>query len=382
MSHTYSCALFEYFQDIQDPRIDRRKLHPLHEMIAITICAVICGADTWVDVEHFGIEKHAWLKRFLQLNHGIPSHDTFGRVFARIPPEQFQSCFITWIQAVSTRTAGEVIAFDGKTLRGSAAPIDDGAAIHIVSAWASANRLVLGQQKIDEKSNEIIALPLLLEKLEVAGCIITIDAMGCQKKITTQIIQQDAQYVIALKSNQERMHIDAQQLFKQVNNATSLPPSMRFHETYDTDHGREEVRRYWITDCLDTIRDRAAWDGLQSIGMVERTRTMQGITSIEQSYYILSFAPDAFVFANAVRTHWGIENQVHWVLDVAFGEDDSRIRTNHAPTNMAVVRHIALNMLRLDKKQKGSVASKRLRAGWNDAYLANVLQLVEHPTGD
>jgi predicted transposase YbfD/YdcC len=367
-------TIARHFGKIDDPRIDRTKLHLLSDILTIAICAVICDADGWVDVENYGVSKHAWLTSFLALPNGIPSHDTFGRVFARIDPTQFQHCFMRWMREIYRVTHGEVVPIDGKTLRHSFDTELDLAPIHMVSAWATRNRLVLGQLKVADKSNEITAIPALLKTLDIAGCIVTMDAMGCQKAIARQIIEQHGDYVLALKANQETLYTDVHALLDHLIAHTA--PELDYHETYDENHGRIERRRYWTTSMLDTVRTRDAWHKLQTVGVVEAERSMNGETTIERRYYIVSLPSDAKTFCTAVRSHWQIENVVHWVLDIAFREDECRIRMGHGPENFAVLRHIALNLLRQEATFKGSIKSKRHRAGWNDAYLTRVLQSV------
>ena len=367
-------TIVKHFEKLDDPRIDRTKLHVLSDILTIAICAVICDADGWVDVENYGVSKHAWLTSFLALPNGIPSHDTFGRVFARIDPIQFQHCFMRWMRAMYQVTHGEVVPIDGKTLRHSFDTELGLAPIHMVSAWATRNRLVLGQVKVADKSNEITAIPALLKTLDIAGCIVTIDAMGCQKAIARQIIDQHGEYVLALKANQETLYMDVQTLLDHLIATTA--PDLDYYETYDENHGRIERRRYWTTSTLDTIRTRDVWHKLQTVGVAEAERSMNGETTTERRYYIVSSPSNAKTFCTAVRSHWQIENVVHWVLDVAFREDECRIRMGHGPENFAVLRHIALNLLRQEATFTGSIKSKRHRAGWNDAYLAHVLQGV------
>jgi len=334
---------------------------------------VICGADGPVDVEQYGHEKYDWLRSFLALPNGIPSHDTIGRVLARIDPKQFQSCFLRWMRCICQLTSGEVIPIDGKTLRHSYDTELEQSAIHMVSAWATTNRMVLGQVKVAEKSNEITAIPELLDALDLTECIVTIDALGCQKEIATRIIDKGADYVLAVKGNQEHLYTDIKQQFDTLIQQASHQSALDYYETYDEQHGRAERRRYWTTSLLTALRTKDQWQGLKTIGMVESERSIQGETSIEQRYYILSLPNDARIFGSSVRAHWGIENLVHWVLDVAFREDMSRIRMAHGPENFALIRHIALNLLRQESSFKGSIKTKRLKAGWNNAYLAKVL---------
>jgi predicted transposase YbfD/YdcC len=361
----------KYFSEVDDPRVDRTKDHLLIDIITIAICAVISGADGWVDVENYGTAKYTWLSTFLALPNGIPSHDTFGRVFARINPKQFQACFIRWIRAIYRWSAEEVIPIDGKTLRHSFDTELEQSPIHMVSAWASTNRLVLGQLKTDEKSNEITAIPELLRALDITGCIITLDAMGCQKAIARQIIEQHGTYVLALKANQEWLYEDVCALFTHL--IATNDSRLDYYETYDESHGRKEVRRYWTTSFLDTLRSKEQWNGLVTVGMAEYERKVTGETTKERRFHILSFHNNAEKYGSAVRAHWGIENELHWVLDMAFREDECRIRMDHGPENFALLRHIALNLLRQEKTYTGSIVSKRRRAGWNDAYLAKVV---------
>ena len=366
-------TIIEHFGALEDPRIERTKLHPLIDIVTLTVCAVICGAEGPVDIEQYGHEKYQWLNTFLALPNGIPSHDTIGRVLARIDPKQFQACFLRWIHSICQLTSREVIPIDGKTLRHSYDTELGQSAIHMLSAWAATNRLVLGQLKVTEKSNEITAIPELLDVLDIADCIVTIDALGCQKEIAARIVEKDADYVLALKGNQEHLYDDVKQLFDALLQQDIRPSTLDYYETVDTGHGRVEVRRYWTTSALQTLRTKDQWHGLQTVGMIESERSLNQETTLERRYYILSLANDARTFGNSVRAHWGIENVLHWVLDVAFREDMSRIRMDHGPENFALIRHIALNLLQHERSFKGSVKTKRLKAGWNNAYLTKVL---------
>ena len=361
------------FSNLPDPRVDRTKLHARPEIMIIAICAIISGGMGWDDMTAFGNAKETWLRQFLVLEHGIPSADTFRRVFARLDPCLFQDCFLTWIQSVSTCTDGQVIAVDGKKLRHSFETATGKPAIAMVSAWASEQRLVIAQRKVDDGSNEIAAIPHLLQLLELSGCLVTIDAAGCQIDIAAQIIDQSGDYVLAVKENQPKLLEDIQRVFSRAMRDPSSVPDLQTWVTEEYQHGRSEIRQYYTTSALDTLRTRDSWKGLQSIGMVISDREVQGNASIETRFYILSFPRNVERFGTAVRAHWGIENRVHYVLDVTFSEDDSRIRRDNGPQNVAVVRHIALNLIRQETTANMSVRAKRLRAGWDDAYLTKIL---------
>lgn len=365
-----------HFAALSDPRVERTKRHQLLDIIVIAICAVISGADNWVDIEAYGKAKETWLRRFLDLPNGIPSHDTFGRVFARLNPAEFERCFLNWVQSVFEVTGGQVIAVDGKTLRRSGDKTLGKGAIHIVSAWAVHNHLVLGQVKTDEKSNEITAIPELLALLDLAGCIVTIDAMGCQTKIAEQIVAQGGDYVLAVKENQGQLYGDLSDLFEHAQHDAFRYTPHTYTRTIDKDHGRLEIRQCWTVDDpthLAYLRRQNRWEGLQSLVMVQRERHIQGEISTETAYYITSLPNEAPTVLNATRAHWGVENSLHWVLDIAFREDDSRARQGHSAENLAVLRHIALNLLKQERTAKVGIKAKRLKAGWDDDYLIRVL---------
>ena len=373
MSNETSVRILNYFSDIEDPRIERNKRHKLIDILIIAICAVLCNADTWEDIEEFGHSKGEWFRKFLELPNGIPSHDTIRRLFIRLKPDQLQECFLSWVAALRQHISKEVISIDGKTARHSGDSLAGKAALHLVSAWANQNRLVLGQVAVDEKSNEITAVPQLLEILEVRGCIVTLDAMGCQKEITKEIQGRGADYVLALKGNQGLMHENVK-LF--LDDELSREFKDIVHDaavSVEKDHGRFERREYYISSEIEWLEEKKDWAGLKSIGMVKATREYQGKTSVETRYYLTSLSADAKEFARAVRAHWGIENSMHWVMDIAFREDESRIRKDHSPQNFAVLRHIALNLVGREKTLKRSVRGKRLKAGWDNGYLERLL---------
>ncbi len=365
--------VLEIFSKLKDPRVNRRKKHLLSEIIVLAICAVVAGSDDWVGIEEFARDRYDWFKQFLSLPNGIPTHDTFGRVFSLISPTEFEACFLEWINLIRLKIPGEVVAIDGKQLRRSHDEKNGKSAIHMVSAWASENALVLGQLKTDAKSNEITAIPQLIELLDLSGCIITIDAMGCQKNIASLIVDKQADYVLSLKANHGLLFDEVQQFFleKLANNFENS--SLLFYQKATKNHGRYEVRRYWVTDQIAALNHTAPWKNLKLIGMVESQRTIRGETAIERRFFISSLENNVQLFAKAVRQHWGIENSVHWALDIGFREDESRIRTGHAPENMAVLRHIALNLLRSDDTPLG-IKNKRLKAARNIDYLAHVLR--------
>lgn len=370
-------SIADYFGGIEDPRIDRRKQHKLIDIITIAICAVVCGAETWVDMEVYGKAKFSWLNEFLELENGIPSHDTFARVFAAISPEEFQKCFMSWVQGVRNKTSQEIIAFDGKQSRNSGDKKNGKRAINIVSALAIENRLILGQKKVEGKSNEITALPELIEILDLAGCIVTIDAMGCQRKIVEKIVEKEADYVIALKKNQGNLYDEVEQIFKEAIAGKFEGFKASSYSTRELNRGREEIRDYLIISDVDgLIKISEKWVNLKSIGLVESVRIVNGKTSIETRYFITSLDNNVELFAKSVRGHWGIENSLHWILDVAMREDKSRIRKDNAPANFAMLRHIAVNVLRQNKSRKFGVRSKQFLAAIDESYMNEILETM------
>lgn len=370
--------LIECFEDLPDPRMDRSKKHKLVDILVIGLCSQLVGGSGFSDMETFGRIREEWLRTFLELPEGIPSHDTFNRCFAAIDPYQFLDCFVEWVQGICPSLKGETVAIDGKALRSA---LNEGESIpYIVSAWASDNGLALGQVKVKDKSNEITAIPELLQALQLKGCIVTIDAMGCQKKIAQNIIDKHADYVLALKGNHETMHDEVREFF-----ADAVPPcatqcadtvlegTMDFHQSIEKNHGRVETRRYWQSSDLDWFQDKPLWKGLKSIAMVESIRSIKGKNSIERRFFLSSLPLDARELAKSVRGHWGVENALHWCLDVTFKEDDSRARTMNAAQNVATLRRIALNIVKKTPREKTSQRQKLLVAALDPEFLKKLL---------
>jgi len=374
MEQNPTASILEHFAEVDDPRVEYLVEHQLIDIITIALCAIIAGADNWTEVAQFGREKRVWLAGFLSLPHGIPSHDTFGRVFAKLDPEQFQNSFLKWVQAVFEVTGGQVIPIDGKKVRRSHDRANDQQAIWMVSAWAAENELVLGQVKVDDKSNEITAIPKLLRLLELSGCIVTIDAMGCQKEIAAQIVAGGADYILALKGNHSSLLDDVQGLFAYA--AETNYSDCDYHKSIDKGHGRIEIRECWTTshpDYSPFLRNASDWINLSTLVMVRAERRQADKTSVEVRYYLSSLESKADKHLQAIRTHWTIENQLHWVLDVAFDEDRCRVRKEHAAQNFSILRHCALNLLKQETSAKCGIQAKRKKAGWSNDYLLKVL---------
>ncbi|WP_096595559.1 ISAs1 family transposase [Calothrix sp. NIES-2098] len=370
-------TIADHFAQMEDPRVDRTKRHKLIDILTIAICAVICGADSWVAIELYGCTKYEWLKTFLELPNGIPSHDTFARVFAQLDTQKFQECFLSWMRTIQKITSAEIVAIDGKTLCGSNDKASGQSAIEIVSAWATTNRMVLGQVKVDSHSNEITAIPELLKVLELSGCIVTIDAIGCQKNIVKLIAQQDADYVITLKKNQGNLANEVEELIAEGIRTGFQGLKHSTYKTEEVSHGRHEIRHYlMISNIGNKLDPDSVWAKLNSIGMVESVRELDGETTVETRYFISSLEDNAQKFANSIRSHWGIENSLHWVLDVALNEDNCRIRKDNAPQNFAVLRHIAVNLLGKEKRVKVGVKNKQFLAAMDNQYLTRLLSLA------
>jgi len=367
-------GLLRFFDELEDPRMERTKLHSLDGILFIALCAVICGADSWTEVEMFGWAKREWLNQFLALPNGIPSHDTFGRVFSKLDPGALERCFSKWMAALAETSAGRLVAIDGKTLRRSFDKATGRAAIHMVSAWCETNRLVLGQLATTEKSNEIKAIPQLLKMLDIRDAVVTIDAMGCQKAIAQEIVQQGGHYLLQVKDNQPGLHDLVKETFDELTGRGIAGVQYDFHEQTDAGHGRIETRRLWVTDWTDWYADRKEWANLNSFVCMESVRAVNSSTSCERHYYISDLTgQSAEAMLRYVRGHWGIENKLHWSLDMTFREDTLRNRVGHSAENFSRIRRLSLNLLRREKTCKASLKSKRLRAGLREDYLARVL---------
>jgi predicted transposase YbfD/YdcC len=365
----------DHFASLSDPRSCHAPnlRYELIDILVIAVCAVICGAEGWEDIEEYGNAQAEWFAEVLDLPHGIPGHDTFRRVLSRLDPDELTQCFVSWTTALSDLSGGETVAIDGKTLRHSFDRAASKAAIHMVSAWANRNRLVLGQVKVDDKSNEITAIPKLLQMLDLTGVTVTIDAMGCQKEIAKVITEQEADYVLALKKNHSTLYEDVKLFLDDAQANGFADMDHDYRETVDGDHGRIETRRYWITADIDWLGAKASWANLQSLGLVESRREIGEKVEIERRYYLVSLPADGMRFSAAVRQHWGVENGLHWVLDVSFDEDACRIRKDKGAQTFSVLRHIALNLLKRESQHKRGIKARRKRAGWDRDYLLQVL---------
>jgi len=362
-----------FFENLADPRLERTKRHSLLDIVILAVCATLGNADGWADIERFANAKIDFFRSFLELPNGIPSHDTFGRVFALLDPAALMACIQEWLNALASAMAGEVVAIDGKTLRGSFDTAAGKNPLHLVSAWACTARLTLGQVAVDAKSNEITAIPLLLELLDLKDCIVTIDAMGCQKDIDAAIRAREGDYVLAVKDNQPDLHQTVHEAFMVHAADDFRDPSLKRIKTVERGHGRDETREYFIAEAPPALVRGEQWKDVRSIGMVTRTRVVNGEEADEIVYYVSSLPPKVKQFAKAVRGHWGIENRLHWSLDVTFAEDRSRVRKDHSPLNLSMLRRLALSILRKDTSIKDSLRGKRLRAGWDEEVLLQIL---------
>ena len=365
MSQSPAALALAPFGDLEDPRINRTKRHKLLDILFIALCAVVSGANDCVAMDKFGKTKRAWLEKYLPLPHGTPSHDTFSRVFAALDGQKFVECFLRWVEGLQVSTQGKVVAIDGKTVRASLDRAKGKNPLHVVSAWVTENRLFLGQEVVEEKSNEITAIPRLLEVLELTGAIVTIDAMGCQKEIATKIREKKADYVLAVKSNQDHLETDIMAAFAEVEEGRP-PETLRTHTEQDKDHGRIETRRTQTMAVPATLRNCEEWKDIASIARCSRTYTEQGVAKSEVRYYISSLPPLVKQITKAIRSHWGVENGLHWVLDMCFAEDRNRARTGHEAANLALLRRWVISLLRRDTTVSGGIEKKRLQAGWND----------------
>lgn len=385
MSSSTDTSLMSYFADFPDPRMMRARRHKLIDILMIALCATLCGAQDFVAISMFGNSRREWLGQFLELPSGIPSADTFRRVFARMDQAYFSACFVAWVNSIAKKTDDEIISIDGKRVRRSFDKATGQAAIDMVSAWSWHNRLVLGQVKTDDVSNEITAIPELLKMLKVTGCLVTIDAAGTQTAIAGQIVEQEGDYLLAVKRNQPELHSDVTAcldnwISRGWRDENDRTVEHSYYETHDFGHGRQEIRRYWSMPVPDWINTDKRWTGLSSISVVEAERTVDGKTTVHRRYYISSRPHDAKCIGRAIRNHWGIENSLHWVLDMSFREDEARTRTENAPANLAVLRHIAINMLRRETTVKAGAKNKMILAAMDIAYLQKVIATASNHT--
>lgn len=366
-------AVFSPFENLTDPRVERTREHELFDLVVVALLGTIAGADTWADIERFGKGRLAWLRTFLPLTNGIPSHDTFGRVFAQLDPAQLSACIQHWLDQVGIEL-GQHIAIDGKTLRGSFDKAAGKNPLHLVSAWASEARVTLGQIAVDAKSNEITAIPLLLDLLDLQGATVTIDAMGCQKEIAAKIIDRGGEYVLALKGNHENLHAAVMQAFETTLAQDTRPAEMRRHVTVETNRGREERREYFTLPATQVGLGGAAWKKLTTLVLVLRTVQVGDVETSEAHYYLSSLPPKVKAIAEAIRRHWSIESRLHWILDVTFTEDASRIRKRHAPQTSAMLRRLAVSILSVDTSLKDTIRGKRYRACLSTDALEAILR--------
>ena len=368
-------SLVQHFQEIKDPRVERTKKHQLTDILVIAILAVIAGAQGWEDMENYGISKKQWLEKFLALPHGIPSDDTFRRVFEFINPEELNRCFLQWVETLVTKMGGEIIPIDGKTIRGSYDRNQGKSALHIISAWSSEQRLVLGQMKVEDKSHEITAIPALLELLDITGSIITIDAMGTQTEIAKKIIDKKGDYVRALKANHPTLYNQVQEWFEKASAQQFQGIDVSYEKRVEKGHHRREIRQVWSVpvSAINNLYQPRLWAGLQSVVMVLRVRHLWNKTTREVQFYLSSLHSDAQLIGRAIRQHWGIENQAHWTLDCTFAEDACRIRSFHSPRNFALLRRIALNALNREHSYKRSLRQKMKRTAMDNDYMIQVL---------
>ena len=368
-------SFLNHFEALTDPRIERSKEHLLIDIVAIAILAVISGADGWGAIELYGKAKYEWLKGFLELPNGIPSHDTFSRVFARLEPKQFQECFLSWVNSITKKLELEVIAIDGKTMKQSYDRNQSQKPLHIVSAWSASHQLVLGQKKVNKKSNEVTAIPALLEMLEIEESIITIDALGCQKEIAALIIKKKGDYILALKGNQKLLHKDVKNWFELARKEEFAGREHSYYQQIEAGHHRVEKRQIWTVAVSELLplHNQSLWTGLKTVVMVVNERRLWNKTTTEVRFYLSSLASNAEKISQAIRSHWGIENSLHWTLDVTFSEDKSRIRKDHSPENFALLRRLAVNLLKQEKGFKGSLKMKRYLAGMDNNYLVQIL---------
>ena len=364
-----------HFSNLPDPRIDRKKIYPLIEIIFLVVAATISGCDGWKSIKDFGEVKLKWLRKFFPYAHGIPVDDTIARVMERLNTKTFQNCFIGWISSSIKSVGGDIVPIDGKTLRRSHDKGRDKSAIHMVSAWSTTHGVVLGQEKTNEKSNEITAIPELLEVLELKGCIVTLDAMGCQKDIVEKIVAKKADYVVALKGNQSTFHEEVKEYFDTCFTESFQSVPHDFYEERDMGHGRLEHRQCWVIHAKQPyFNERKSWKNLTSIAMVVSERDFGDKKTRETRFFISSLQPDAKQILSAVRQHWAVENSLHWVLDMTFREDESRIRRGKSAENLAIIRHMALNVLKKDKSIQASIKRKKLLAAFDDKFRTTLIR--------